>query len=380
MNCLKGLQKLQDTSLIRSKMPPIFHLITTIEMGGAEKQLLILAKEQIKRGLTVVIIPLKGKPELFSDFKKAGVTVDLSLINKPFLSQVFLLIKKLNEKTLILHAHLPRAELIASLTSMRNPFFVSRHNAEKFFPKANKTLSRYLSRFVILRARRIIAISFAVLDFNLASGEARSTRKFEVIHYGIESNSSPSGREKISVTMEATPNQYFKIGTIARVDKQKDFPTLLTALKMISERFPDARLSVVGDGPLLKEMQQLSRELEVDHLVTWLGRISEIDDFLKSLDLFILTSVYEGFGLVLLEAMRNSVPVIASRNSAIPEVMGEKYHLLAETGSPADFYKKVEDFRLKNMREDVISFQDYRLKQFSVEKMENAINDIYQDS
>lgn len=377
---MKGLQKLQDTSLIRSKMPPIFHLITTIEMGGAEKQLLILAKEQIKRGLTVVVIPLKGKLELFSDFEKAGVTVDLSLINKPFLSQVFLLIKKFNEKTLILHAHLPRAELIASLTSMRNPFFVSRHNAEKFFPKANKTLSRYLSRFVILRARRIIAISVAVLDFNLASGEARSTRKFEVIHYGIESNSSPSGREKISVTMGTTPNQHFKIGTIARVDKQKDFPTLLTALQMISERFPDARLSVVGDGPLLKEMQQLSRELEIDHLVTWLGRISEIDDFLKSLDLFILTSVYEGFGLVLLEAMRNSVPVIASRNSAIPEVMGEKYLLLAETGSPADFYKKVENFRLNKMRQDVISYQDDRLKQFSVEKMENAINDVYRDS
>ena len=380
MNCLKGLQKLQDTSLIRSKMPPIFHLITTIEMGGAEKQLLILAREQIKRGLTVVVIPLKGKTELFSDFKKAGVTVDLSLINKPFLSQVFLLVKKFNVKTLILHAHLPRAELIASLTSIKNPFFVSRHNAEKFFPKANKTLSRYLSRFVILRARRIIAISVAVLDFNLASGEARSARKFKVIHYGIESNSSPSGREKISITTGTIPNQHFIIGTIARVDKQKDFPTLLTALQMISERFPDARLSVVGDGPLLKEMKQLSRELEIDHLVTWLGRISEIDDFLKSLDLFILTSVYEGFGLVLLEAMKNSVPVIASRNSAIPEVMGEKYHLLAETGSPADFYKKIENFRLNNMREDVISYQDDRLKQFSVEKMENAINDVYQDS
>jgi glycosyltransferase involved in cell wall biosynthesis len=377
---LKGLQKLQATSLIRFKMPPIFHLITTIEMGGAEKQLLILAKEQSKRGLTVVVIPLKGEPELLSDFEKVGVTVDLSLINKPFLSQVFLFIKKFNEKRLILHAHLPRAELIASLTSMRNPFFVSRHNAEKFYPNANKTLSRYLSRFVILRARRIIAISFAVLDFNLSSGEAQSTRKFEVIHYGIENNSSPSGREKISITMGTTPNPEFKIGTIARIEKQKDFPTLLTTLKMISEKFPDARLSVVGDGLLLKEMQQLSRDLEVDHLVTWRGRISEIDEYLKSLDLFILTSVYEGFGLVLLEAMKNSVPVIASRNSAIPEVMGEKYDLLAETGSPVDFYKKVEKFRLNNMRENVISYQDDRLKQFSVEKMEIAIYGVYQDS
>lgn len=361
-------------------MPPIFHLITTIEMGGAEKQLLILVKEQIRRGLTVVVIPLKGKPELVSDFEKVGATVDLSLINKPFLPQVFLFVKKFNEKKLILHAHLPRAELIASLTSMRNSFFVSRHNAEMFFPNANKTLSRYLSRFVILRARRIIAISFAVRDFNLASGEARSLRKFEVIHYGIENSSSLSEREKISVSRETIPRLEFNIGTIARIDKQKDFPTLLTTFKMISERFPDARFSIVGDGPLLKEMRQLSRELEIDHLVTWHGRISEIDDYLKSLDLFILTSVYEGFGLVLLEAMRNSVPVVASRNSAIPEVMGEKYELLAETGSPTDFYKKVEIFRLKNMRGNVISYQDDRLRHFSVSKMEMSINRVYQDS
>jgi glycosyltransferase involved in cell wall biosynthesis len=127
-------------------------------------------------------------------------------------------------------------------------------------------------------------------------------------------------------------------------------------------------------------MQKLSRDLQVDHLVTWCGRISEIDDYLKSLDLFMLTSVYEGFGLVLLEAMKNSVPVIASRNSAIPEVMGENYELLAETGSPTDFYKKVERFRSNNMKESIISYQDDRLKLFSVPKMALAVRSVYQDS
>jgi glycosyltransferase involved in cell wall biosynthesis len=233
---------------------------------------------------------------------------------------------------------------------------------------------------VILRARKIISISFAVLDFNLASKEARSAKKFKVIHYGIENELTVDLPLKTKINSVASPRTEFKIGTIARVDKQKDFPTLLMTLRMTHEKFPDARLSVVGDGPLLTEMQKLSRDLQVDHLVTWCGRISEIDDYLKSLDLFMLTSVYEGFGLVLLEAMKNSVPVIASRNSAIPEVMGENYELLAETGSPTDFYKKVERFRSNNMKESIISYQDDRLKLFSVPKMALAVRSVYQDS
>ena len=122
-------------------MPPLIHLITTIEMGGAEKQLLILAKEQAQKDFDVVVIPLKGKPELLQSFQDAGITVDLSVISKPFLYQLTYLFKKFNSERLIIHAHLPRAELIASLTSVRNPFFASRHNAEQFFPKANKLTS-----------------------------------------------------------------------------------------------------------------------------------------------------------------------------------------------------------------------------------------------
>lgn len=379
MNYLKELQKLHHTSLNKSKMSPITHLITTIEMGGAEKQLLILAKEQVNSGSSVVVIPLKGKPELLEEFKSVGVTVDLSMINKSIFLQIVLLFIKLNSQKLTLHAHLPRAELIASLISIKNPFYVSRHNAEPFFPKANRLISRYLSRFVIIRVRKIIAISRAVLDFNLASGEARSAKKFRVIHYGIENGDSTEVSEKGTTARVMDPTTEFKIGTIARVDRQKDFPTLLSTFKFVSERFPDARFSVVGDGPLLSEMQQLSIDLEIAHLVTWHGRISEIDEYLKSIDLFILTSIYEGFGLVLLEAMRNSVPVVASRNSAIPEVLGEDYPLLAETGSSLDFYKKVEIFRLNNMRESVLSYQGERLKLFSVQKMANSINNIYQN-
>lgn len=359
-------------------MSLLIHLITTIERGGAEKQLLILAKEQVKMGLSVSVIPLKGKTELLSDFEEIGVNVDLSLLDKPFLIQLVLLLRKFNVEKLSLHAHLPRAELIASLTSLRNPFFTSRHNAEQFFPTANSLISRFMSRFVILRARKVIAISFAVREFLLNSREAKDPDKIVVVHYGIDIQKTTEPTERSAVGRTTSPNPEFKIGTIARIDKQKDFPTLLIAFQMISKRFPDTKLSIVGDGPLLHEMQQLSRDLQIDHLITWRGRIFEIDDYLKTLDLFILTSVYEGFGLVLLEAMKNSVPIVASRNSAIPEVLGDNHELLAKTGSSLDFYNKVEKFRVNNKMEEVLSYQEKRLGLFSASKMASAINLVYQ--
>ena len=66
----------------------IIHLITTIEFGGAEKQLLILARNQIKQGFKVEVFYLKGKPELKSKFEDAGVKVNSLLVDRPFIFQV----------------------------------------------------------------------------------------------------------------------------------------------------------------------------------------------------------------------------------------------------------------------------------------------------
>ena len=69
----------------------VTHLITTIERGGAEKQLLTLASEQIQSGLKVEVIYLKGKSELKKDLEEYGVEVNKFLVGKSFLKQISLL-------------------------------------------------------------------------------------------------------------------------------------------------------------------------------------------------------------------------------------------------------------------------------------------------
>jgi glycosyltransferase involved in cell wall biosynthesis len=96
---------------------------------------------------------------------------------------------------------------------------------------------------------------------------------------------------------------------------------LLEAFSLFLKAVPGAELVIVGVGPLEAELKKMTLGLGIENRVRWLGKRSDVPAVMKSFDVFALTSIYEGFGLVLLEAMAAGIPVVASRVSAIPEVL-----------------------------------------------------------
>jgi glycosyltransferase involved in cell wall biosynthesis len=352
-------------------MTSILHIITTINRGGAENQLLILAEEQVLRGEKVGLVFLKNTAELEADFKQIGVEVVSQFADLNPLRQVILLRRYLSSQDTIVHAHLPRAELIARFSVAQHIFIVSRHNAEAFFPGAPKILSIILSRFVTRRSNLCIAISHAVRNYLHSSNEISPKTISAVVHYGYQK------RRVLKSRTLSDGIKDFRIGTIARLVNQKDYPTLLRAFAIITEKIPQATLSIVGAGPLESNLKKLADELGIRNRVEWLGRRSDIDNFLQNIDLFLLTSVYEGFGLVLLEAMGNQVPIIAARNSAIPEVIGNFPDSLFETGNYLDLSKRI----LANFSEDsrafIVQRQLLRLNDFDSVFMCNKILSLY---
>jgi glycosyltransferase involved in cell wall biosynthesis len=95
------------------------------------------------------------------------------------------------------------------------------------------------------------------------------------------------------------------------------------------------------------------------------------------MDIFVLSSLYEGFGLVLLEAIDAGVPVIAPNNSAIPEVLGEDFPGLTVTGDVQGFFEKMIQYTSVETREKVLQNQYVRLNQFRAEVMCAKILEIY---
>ncbi len=107
---------------------------------------------------------------------------------------------------------------------------------------------------------------------------------------------------------------------VGRLIAQKDHATLLHAFRSVRGSQPEARLAILGSGPLEAETHALVRELGLDGAVLLPGRL-EIRDWLERADVFVHSSRWEGFGIVLLEAMLASLPIVATRVSAVPEIV-----------------------------------------------------------
>jgi glycosyltransferase involved in cell wall biosynthesis len=112
------------------------------------------------------------------------------------------------------------------------------------------------------------------------------------------------------------------IGTAARLVPQKSIHVLLYAFAEFLKLSPQrSRLFIAGEGPLHDELTVLADRIGIRSAVCWLGNVEDIPCYFASLDIFVLTSAYEGLGRVLLEAMAARLPVVATKASAIPEIV-----------------------------------------------------------
>jgi len=360
----------------------VTHLITTIERGGAEKQLLTLASKQVESGLKVEVFFLKGKPELKKEFEKSGVAVNKLLVGKSYLKQIALLSKYIRKNPSPIHAHLPKSELLAAIVVSNKYLVFTRHNSEPFWPGGPRVISNLLSKFVCKRASQGIAISNAVKSYLIKRGEIPTGYIIDVVYYGFQKNGSANSTSLNSITnLINGQSSNFKIGTIGRLVPQKDYPTLLSAFSNVLEKLPDAELYVVGEGCLQKDLMELCKSLGVSSKVHWLGKTEYINEFFSKIDLFILPSKYEGFGLVLLEAMVAKKPIIAANNSAIPEVLGKTYEGLFQTGNVKALAQHINTaINDKNFSERLVNSYSSQLNLFDPSDMNKYVRNIYSNA
>jgi len=348
----------------------IVHVITTIERGGAEKALLSLAKEQANRGDRVLVLPLKGKKDLYKDFVSSGVEVNFSLLNIHLVAQA-LILKRLTRQlgVRILHAHLPRAEVLVRLTvkpKQRISFFVTRHNAEIFWPQSGQILSSCLSRWVLKSCSALIAISEEVKEFILLQKESPSNLPLVVIYYGyqrIYENEVSLSRAK------SVDNKKLEIVTVSRLAHQKNLKLALQLIHELNSEGIDTQLTIVGTGPLEKDLKGYSVTLGIDAKVIFFGGTKDVFSTFHGKDIFLMTSLYEGFGLAVLEAIDFGLPVCAPNHSAFIEVLGDKTKGLYCPNDLKDLVATVKRVaRDDQFRLDLKYEQNLRLPHFTMKK------------
>lgn len=235
-----------------------------------------------------------------------------------------------DERPDLVHTHMVHADAYGSLAAhlWNVPFVSTRHNDDRYLLGP----FRYVDRALMHGVRRIVAISDAVRTFHIRSGLPAA--KLETIHYGLDV--LPSAPSEQTPSELGVPDGAPLVLAIGRLIAQKDHATLLEAFARVSSERPDARLAILGWGPLEEEVKAHVSRLGLSEVVLVPGRV-EPRDWLARADVFAHTSRWEGFGIVLLEAMLASLPVVATRVSAVPEIVvdGETGLLAAPGDAPA---------------------------------------------
>lgn len=229
----------------------------------------------------------------------------------------------------LLHTHLVHADVYGAIAARATgvPFVSTRHNDDRYLLGP----FRYVDRAFARGARRLIAISGAVREFLAAAGHDR--RKLVTIPYGLDE--LPAAPADVTPEAAGIPAGVPLVLAVGRLIPQKDHATLLRAFAAVQRRHPGARLAILGSGPLEPDLRAQVAELGLAGAVVLPGR-QEIREWLERADVFVHSSRWEGFGIVLLEAMLAALPVVATRVSAVPEVVADgETGLLVEAGDAA---------------------------------------------
>jgi glycosyltransferase involved in cell wall biosynthesis len=149
--------------------------------------------------------------------------------------------------------------------------------------------------------------------------------KLHMIRNGIILGGNPAGhrdgaRAKLAARLDLPPDAVW-LGCVGRLVAVKNHRLLLAAFAEASAAHPKARLLIIGDGPLQRALRDQAAQLGLADSVRFTGYVDDLADWYPCLDALVLTSTTEGTPMVVLEAGRCGVPVVASRVGGVPDLV-----------------------------------------------------------
>jgi glycosyltransferase involved in cell wall biosynthesis len=298
------------------------------EISGGEKVLLNLARHLRRRGHHLLVACPSYGP-LVQALQGEGIDVRNIPVKKTYdlIGAVRLKNLILREGVQILHTHGMLVNIVGRMASRMAhvPISISTVHLTRELAKGGRAENtrqllkgkyyRVWDNFTARFNDRIIAVSDSVRQDLISQGI--NPEKLVVIKNGIERvpHQSPLERENwlVQKKKELSIGNGAVVGTITRLSKQKDVHTLLYAMSNIVRDYPGIRCLIVGDGPQRRELEDLRARLALNGNVTFLGYRGDAREILNVFDIFVLSSLWEGLPLVVLEAMAASKPVIATR-------------------------------------------------------------------
>jgi glycosyltransferase involved in cell wall biosynthesis len=309
----------------------VAHVIKATGIAGAERHLLMLLSglraRDVDAQIVLLVEPRRPMDSLVEEAALRGIPVGRIAIRHHLDAALFGKLRTAfrDMQPDIVHTHLLHADLfgIPAARAARVPAIItSRHNDNAF---RRRWPMRWLNRALWSQVDAGITSSDAVRRF-CATVEGAPPKKLQTIYYGLERSPDDALRQTDRAALRAElaiPADAPVVGMVCRLVEQKGVAYGLEAFASAAADAPDARLVIAGDGALKSRLQAQARTLGVADRVHFLGWRTDALRVFAGLDIFLMPSLWEGFGLVLLEAMSQRLPIVASDVSAIPEVVAD---------------------------------------------------------
>lgn len=301
----------------------ILMVITSLGVGGAEKVVTTLADQLVNMGHEVNIAYLTGEALVVPKNKSVRV-INLEVKSFRSLTGGYLKLRKLIDdfKPDVVHSHLVHANILCRTMRLST-------NIPRLISSAHNTDEEGWTRFLAYRLTdRITDISTNVSDEAVeAFIQKKAVRRGRMLtlHNGISTTDfvfSEQARSYIRSELGVTEGQQL-ILAVGRLNEQKDYPNLLSAISHVSLKCRNVKLAIVGDGPQLNELKEYANSLGLNNKVNFLGIRTDIPSLMSAADVFTLSSAWEGFGLVVAEAMACNRVVVATDCGGVKEVVGD---------------------------------------------------------
>lgn len=301
----------------------IVFVVNCLALGGAEIQVVRLADGLRRRGWEVDVVSLLKPGTLRDPLLKMGVRVHslnmrAGLPNPAGMTRLRGILAKL--KPQIVHSHIAHANLLTRLTRLiaRMPVLIcTAHNVRE----GGRSLELGY-RFTDPLTDLTTNVSQAAVD-RYVRIKAAPPHRIRFVPNGVDTaRYLAQPEERVRLRAEMKLNGQFVWLAVGRFQEQKDYPNMLHAFARAvgGPGTQTARLMIAGGGPLEQQARDLAASLGVSDRVDFIGERSDVPQFMKMADAFVLSSAWEGMPLVLQEAAASGLPIVATRVGGNAEV------------------------------------------------------------
>jgi glycosyltransferase involved in cell wall biosynthesis len=314
-------------------------------VGGTESHILELASRIDRSRFDVTVCTLKSGGRVAEELQARGIRV-LSLdgagkLDARVLFRLLTIIRE--ERPDVIQAFLFWANVAARICGrlVRTFSIISSYHDEIV---TEGWIIRLVDRLTLKWTHGILCCSEAVRR-SVVSRIGGTGQQFTVIPFGVDVDrfGTPAAATRRELGLQ---DDGAVVGTVCRlVEPKKGLSILLQAMSELKRRLrkPPCQLLIVGDGPARETLEALRDRLELSEWVVFTGTRRDIPRVLHAMDAFVLPSLYEGFGIAILEAMAAAKPVVATTVGGIPEfVVPGDTGLLVEPGHATALAEAIE--------------------------------------